>query len=149
MGLLPAKRSGRGYFSLRDEMDGLLRSFFGAEDSNLFAQHSGRLLALDIAEKPNEIVVKADVPGIKSDELDINVHDGILTIKGERREEREEEDARYTLIERSYGAFSRSVSLPTYADPENISAEMDNGTLVLTFGKKEEAQPRSKKIDVK
>ena len=148
MRLLPAKRTGRGYFSLRDEMDGLLRSFFNADDSTISGRQPGRLLALDIAEKEDEIVVKADVPGVSADDLDISVHDGVLSIKGERKEEKEEKEENYTLIERSYGAFSRSVALPSYADPDNISAEMANGTLVLTIGKKEEAQPRAIKINM-
>ena len=120
MVMLPAIRRGGSYFGLRSGIDDLLRSFFANDDLPLARRADGKTLALDISETDKEIVVKADVPGVKPEDLEVSFYDGILTIKGERNEEKEEKKANYSLVERSYGSFSRSISLPSYVDPADI-----------------------------
>lgn len=99
-------------------------------------------LALDVLENDDEFVVKASVPGIKPDDIEITYDNRTLTIKGEIQEETETEDERYHLRERRFGRFSRSITLPTPVDAENIEANYDAGILALHLPKAEEAKPR-------
>jgi HSP20 family protein len=103
--------------------------------------------AVDIFETPEKIVVKAEVPGIPEDAIDIQVAEGTLTLKGERRFEKEEHKGSYHRLERAYGAFQRSFSLPSSIDPERISASYDSGVLSIEMPKREENKPR--KVQVK
>jgi HSP20 family protein len=99
-------------------------------------------LALDVAETDDEFLVKASLPGINPDELEITYNANVLTIKGETREEKETDEKRYHLRERRYGSFSRSVSLPSSVKPEKIEASYDAGVLTLHLPKAEEAKPK-------
>lgn len=99
-------------------------------------------LALDVVENPDSFVVKASVPGVKPDDLEITYNDRVLTIKGEMHEDRAVEQSRYHMRERRYGKFSRSISLPGTIDADHIQANYDAGVLTLTLPKTEEAKPR-------
>jgi len=101
-------------------------------------------MPLDVVENDEEFVVKADVAGIDPDNIEITFTDNNLSIKGETREEREEEgeEGRYHLLERRYGTFSRTISMPGSVDVENIQAETENGVLKIHLPKKEEVKPR-------
>lgn len=101
-------------------------------------------LALDVHETDNAYEVSAAIPGIKAENLNISVHDGVLTISGETSQEtrKENEKTRALMLERSYGKFTRSIRLPQPVNTENIEATLDNGVLHLTLPKTEEAQPR-------
>lgn len=99
-------------------------------------------LALDVVEKADEFVVKASIPGINPDDLDITYNNNILTIKGEVKGENEEKDARYHLQERWSGSFSRSISLPGGVKADDIQASYQAGVLTLHLPKKEELKPR-------
>lgn len=102
--------------------------------------------AVDIAENENELVLTADIPGVKLEEIDIRLEEGTLTISGSRNFENEEQKGGYHRIERSYGSFQRAFSLPESVDPEKVSASYDNGVLKVTLPKKELAKPRSIKV---
>jgi len=104
-------------------------------------------LALDVTETDDEYVVKASIPGISPDDLEISYKNNTLTIKGEMKEEKEVEDAKYHMRERRYGSFGRTISLPTAIDADAIEAGYDQGVLTLHLPKTEEAKP--KKIVVK
>ena len=104
-------------------------------------------LALDVAESENEYMVKASLPGINPDDLEITYTNNILTIKGEVREEQELEEARYHLRERSYGSFARSIILPAGVESDKIEANYEAGVLTLRLPKAEEIKP--KKIAIK
>jgi HSP20 family protein len=104
--------------------------------------------AVDIYETEHELVVKADLPDIKPEELDIRVENNILTIRGERRFEKKVTEDKYLRVERSYGSFSRSFSLANTVNPEAIRAEYKNGVLTLTVPKREEAKPKQIKVNV-
>jgi len=104
-------------------------------------------LALDISEDENEYTVKASIPGIDPDDLDISVTDNALTISGEIKSEEEKEGEQYHLRERRYGRFSRSVNLPAMVDSDKADANFENGVLTLHLPKSEETKP--KRISVK
>jgi HSP20 family protein len=99
-------------------------------------------LALDVAETDDEFLVKASLPGINPDDLDITYNANVLTIKGESKEEKEVDEKRYHLRERHYGSFCRSVSLPSSVKPDKIEASYDAGVLTLHLPKAEEAKPK-------
>lgn len=99
-------------------------------------------LALDVAENADEFVVKASIPGINPDNLEITYNDRQLTIKGEVQEEQEVEETRYHLRERRFGSFSRSLSLPSSINSDQIKASYEAGVLTLHLPKTPEAKPR-------
>lgn len=104
--------------------------------------------AVDICETENELILKADVPEMKMEDLDIQVENGTLTLKGERKFEKKDQDRGYHRIERSYGSFVRAFSLPDYADVEKVAADYKQGVLTVTIPKKEVAKPRAIKVNV-
>ena len=98
--------------------------------------------SFEVKETTEAFVVKADLPGVAEKDLDIGLHNGVLTISGTRAAEERKEGESYALYERQYGSFTRSFSLPDIADGERIEAKLDNGVLTLTIAKKAEAKPR-------
>ncbi|MCC6264906.1 MAG: Hsp20/alpha crystallin family protein [Bryobacterales bacterium] len=104
--------------------------------------------AVDISETENELVLKADLPEMKLEDLDIQLENGTLTLKGERKFEKSDKDRGYHRIERSYGSFVRAFSLPDYADAEKVVADYKDGVLTVTVPKKEIAKPRAIKVSV-
>lgn len=131
----------REMMSLRSSMDRLFdETFFGRQ-----ADWEGQLSwspALDVSETADEYQVKASLPGIEPDDLEITYNNNLLTIKGEMQSEREVEEQRYHLRERRSGSFSRSISLPSTVDAEHIQASYTAGVLTLHLPKLEEAKPR-------
>jgi HSP20 family protein len=119
------------------------------DDSDLgFGESMTVRIPLDVIENDDEFVVKADVAGIKPENIEISYTDNNLSIKGEMSEEREDqEEGRYHLRERCYGSFSRTISMPGTVDVENIEAETENGILMIHLPKKEEVKPR--RIEIK
>lgn len=106
--------------------------------------------AVDIVETENELIVKADVPDMKFEDIDVRLENGTLTLKGERKFEKETtEKGGWHRLERSYGMFERSFMLPETVDAEKVKADYVNGTLTVTLPKKEIAKPRQVKVEVK
>lgn len=104
--------------------------------------------AVDILETENELVIKADLPAVKLENIDVRVEDGTLTLKGERSFEKTENEKGYHRIERSFGSFSRSFVLPETVNPEAVKASFKDGVLTINLGKKEIAKPRQIKVEV-
>jgi HSP20 family protein len=104
--------------------------------------------AVDIYETENELVVKADLPDVNPQDLDIRVENNILTIRGERKFEKNVHEDNYLRIERAYGSFSRSFSLANSVKSESIQADYNNGVLTLSLPKREEAKPKQIKVNV-
>ncbi|MGA2602465.1 MAG: Hsp20/alpha crystallin family protein [Bryobacteraceae bacterium] len=104
--------------------------------------------AVDIFETENEWVLKADLPDVKLENVDIQIENGNLTLKGERKFQKEENGKGYQRVERSYGTFARYFSLPDTVDSENVRADYANGVLTVKLPKKEVAKPRSIKVQV-
>ena len=103
--------------------------------------------AFEVKETPDTFVLRADVPGVAEGDLDINVHNNVLTVSGARVAEERKENESYALYERQFGSFSRSFALSELADGERVEAKLENGVLTLTIAKKAEAKPR--KIAIK
>ncbi len=103
--------------------------------------------AVDIAEQDNQYVMKAEMPGISKDDVKITIESNILTIRGEKKQEKDVKQEHYQRIERSYGSFQRSFTLPGMVKNDNIEAVYNDGVLTITLPKAEEA--RSKHIEVK
>lgn len=102
---------------------------------------------VDIEESSDSLIVRAEVPGVNPEDLDVRFENGVLTIRGERKFENRNNDRNFHRVERSYGTFVRSFTLPTSIDGERISATYENGILELRMPKREEAKPR--KIAIK
>ena len=105
--------------------------------------------AVDIFETADSIVMKAELPGVSRENIDIQVRDNTLTLKGERKFEREVKDENYLRIERSYGAFQRAFSLSTVIQQDKIKAVFKDGVLEVTLPKAEEAKSKQVKVEVK
>jgi HSP20 family protein len=105
--------------------------------------------AVDVVEKPTEFQIVAELPGLEEKNIEVKCADGVLTVKGEKRDEKEEQDKDYFLSERRFGSFQRSFRLPQSVDADKIEAVFKNGLLTLTLPKKAEAQKNEKKIAVK
>ena len=104
---------------------------------------------VDIFETGDEIIVKAEVPGLAKDQIHVEVENGILSLHGERKFEREVKEENYHRVERTYGAFHRSFSLPGSVDAEKVRAEMKDGILEVRLGKREQAKPKQITVAVK
>lgn len=98
--------------------------------------------AVDIKEENDRFLLKADLPGVKPDEIDVTMEDGVLTVRGERSEEKTDEQEGYKRVERFRGSFYRRFTLPDTTDSENISAKYEHGVLELTIPKKPAVQPK-------
>ncbi len=147
MALLPVKRKegGRGSLArLHDEMDDLFRNFFSEGDWPV--RSGSRWPAIDIIEKDGEFMVKAEVPGCKADDIDISVHGNMLTISGEKKQEKEEKEKGYYHVERSYGSFRRDLQLATEVDADKIEATCKDGVLTITLPKSEKAKAVKVKV---
>ena len=103
---------------------------------------------VDIFETDNNLVLKAELPGVDPKEVEVRVEDSTLYLKGQRNFEREVKEENYHRIERSYGSFTRTFALPSSIDPEKVAAEYKDGVLTLTMPKREEARPKTIKINV-
>ncbi len=129
---------------MRKMMDRLFDESFARPFSTALADGYGAgLPALDVYQTDNEIVVKAGLPGVKADEVQISVANGVLSIRGEVKEAKDERQGTYHLRERRYGSFARSISLPTDVDADKAHAEFDDGVLTLTLPKSEQVKPKT------
>ena len=104
--------------------------------------------SVDIFETQNELVVKADLPEVKQEDIAINLENGVLSLKGERKFERKEDKAGYHRMERGYGSFARNFAIPETVDPEKVQAAFKDGVLTVTLPKKEIAKPRAIKVNI-
>jgi HSP20 family protein len=103
---------------------------------------------VDIVENDNDFVVNVELPGVRKEDVKITVNDGVLTVKGEKKQERELKEDQYRRLERSFGAFERSFTLPTTAQSDRIGANYNNGVLMITIPKAEQAKPREIEVKV-
>jgi HSP20 family protein len=136
----------RGESSLQHHLNRLFREAFdhSSDEGNLTTW----VPAVDIYETEHELVVKAELPDIKPEQLDIRVENNILTIRGERKFEKKVDEGSYLRVERSYGTFSRSFALANSVNTEAIKADYQNGVLTLSIPKREEAKPKQIKVNV-
>jgi HSP20 family protein len=114
-----------------------------------FPEETGWIPALDVFEKDNKLVVKAEIPGMKEEDIDVSVVGDTLTIKGERKSETEVKDEDYYRCERSYGSFFRSIPLPSAVDANKIEANYEDGVLEVTLPKTAAAKRKKVKVAAK
>ena len=131
--------------SLQSEMNRLFNTFF---DTPTAGNGGARrwVPAMDLVETDDHFVLKADLPGLSEDDVNIEVEDNVLTVSGERKSEHEDKREGYVRVERSYGSFRRSLTLPEGVDPEAVSASFDKGVLEVRIPKPEQRKPR--KIEI-
>jgi HSP20 family protein len=136
----------RGVSTLQDQINRLFNQSFdrSTEEGSLTPWAP----AVDIFETEHELVVKADLPDVKPEDLDIRVENNILTIRGERKFEKKVTEDKYLRVERTYGSFSRSFSLSSTVNTEAINADYKDGVLTLSIPKREEAKPKQIKVQV-
>lgn len=135
----------RELISLREAMDRLFEESF-VRPFGWLATTGAETLAIDMYETDNDIVVKAAIPGVKPEDIDVTISGDVLTIKGEVKEEKEVKEESYIRKERRYGTFCRSVTLPIEVDVDKAKAEYENGILTLTLPKAEAAKPKVIKV---
>lgn len=144
-------RPGRELATIRDEMNRLFDEFFSGFP---FPERRRGLMegewapTVDVAETDENIIVTAELPGVKQNDVEISVVNDVLTLKGEKKEEKEIKKENYHRIERSYGSFQRSITLPTGVQADKAKATYKDGVLTITIPKVEEAKPKSIKINV-
>jgi HSP20 family protein len=140
--------------SFRSEMDRLFDSFLGGVPSltSLRQGFSGAQVmtpTLDVKENEKEIVVKADLPGMDEKDINLTIHNGVLSLRGEKKSEHTDERENYHVMERSYGSFQRSIRLPDTIDEDKAEARFDKGVLTITLPKRPETVSAQKKIEIK
>jgi len=104
--------------------------------------------SVDISETDSAYLIKGEIPGVKKDDVKVTIQDGMLTIQGERRQEKEEKGKKFHRIECSYGSFARSFRVPSDADENSVKAEFKDGMLNVTLAKSEKAKPKSINVSV-
>lgn len=132
--------------SLQDEMNRLFMTSLPRTFGNEDLASGGWSPSVDIFESENEIVLEAELPGMKREDFEVSIENNVITLKGERRFEKKEESDNYHRVERSYGSFTRSFSLPRTVSAEETTADFKNGVLRVSLPKKEEAKAR--KIEI-
>jgi HSP20 family protein len=131
--------------ALDRNIENLFDSFFGS--SRAFARVADWTPSLDVKETRDELVITADLPGIKKEDIVLKVEQGVLSISGERKSEQSKDGEGWHRVERSYGSFLRSVALPQGVDENKVRAEYKDGVLKVQVAKSEAAKPRSITID--
>jgi HSP20 family protein len=137
----------REFTTLQDRMNRLFQHSYGEGQEESLT--SGAFApAVDVYEDEHNLTLKIEVPGIDEKDLDIRVENNTLTVHGERKFEKEEKEENYRRIERQYGSFTRSFTLPNTVDPDSIQANYDKGVLKIRLGKKAEAKPKQIRVNV-
>ena len=138
--LTPYRRGVNLFGSFRHEMEDLFDRFFSDDGSNGQAQIAWAP-HVDVEETDKEFLIKADLPGVDPKDVDIQVVDNVLTVRGEKKEQKEEKK-NFHRVERFAGSFYRAISLPTGADAEKVAATSTNGVVTISIPKRPESQPK-------
>src|SRR6202043_1439122 len=137
----------REFSTLQDRMNRLFRETQGnSQDETLTS--SSFAPAVDVYEDEHNVTLKIEVPGIDEKDIDVRVENNTLTVHGERKIEKEEKEENYRRVERQYGSFTRTFTLPQTVDTENVSATYEKGVLKISLPKKAEAKPKQIKVNV-
>ena len=136
----------REFSTLQDRMNRLFRESYEGQDQSLAT--SSFAPAVDVYEDEHQVTLKIEVPGIDEKDIDVRVENNTLTVTGERKIEKEEKQENYRRVERQYGSFTRTFTLPHTVDAEKVSADYDKGVLKISLPKKAEAKPKQIKVNV-
>ena len=128
-------------FSLHNEMGRIFGDLFAPHEGGTEAEETAWMPTVDISETENGYEIRAELPGVSEDDVNVSVTDNVLTVKGEKRQEEETEGKNYHRVERRYGSFQRSFTLPRHIETEAIKAEFKDGVLTLGIPKAEVAKP--------
>ena len=144
---------GFGQLPTFEDMDTRMRkmiegNILAPSDFGLFAESLGFLPATDITETKDQVTITVELPGLEKKDLDIDVDGDLLTVRGEKTEEKTEDDKKYHCVERTYGSFQRSFMLPRTVDSARISAEFEKGVLKVMLPKTAEAKAKGRKVDI-
>ena len=142
------KRGGKEISRLGSELDSLYDRFFSSGPMIPWRSLREKELfpVLDVSEGKKEIAVKAEIPGVEADDLDVSLDGRTLTIKGEKKQEKEEKDENYHRMERSYGYFRRTIQLPADVDPSKVEASYKRGILMVVLKKTKETEAKKIKV---
>jgi HSP20 family protein len=145
---------GRGFANplatFRQEMDRLVQSFFGGSDFHPFGRRSGTFMPqVDVADTDKEIKVSVELPGLDDKDVEVSLTKETLTIKGEKKEEKEEKGKDYYRSERSFGSFTRTIPLPVEIDAEKAEASFEKGVLMVNLPKTKQVISETKKVAIK
>ena len=141
------------FTSFRREMDRLFDDFFAPMETRSFAAPAqagaGPWPSVDVTETDRAYVVTAELPGIELKDIDLSLHDNALTVRGEKRAQRDEEDNGRRYSERSFGRFERTIPFPTEVDADRVEASCENGVLTVTLPKNARAQDKTRRIEIR
>ena len=138
----------QGFSTLQDRINRAFRESYRGEGSDESLTTSSFAPAVDVYEDQHQVSLKIDVPGIDEKDIDVRVENNTLTVTGERKIEKEEKEENFRRVERQYGSFTRTFTLPQTVDTENVAATYDKGVLKITLPKKAEAKPKQIKVNV-
>jgi HSP20 family protein len=138
----------REFSTLQDRMNRLFRESYGPEGRDESLTTSQFAPPVDVYEDEHNVVLKVEVPGIDEKDIDVRVENNILTVHGERKVEKEEKEENFRRVERQYGSFTRTFTLPSTVDAERIQADYDKGILKIVLPKKAEAKPKQIKVNI-
>jgi HSP20 family protein len=138
----------RDVLALQNRMNSLFQDYNRAQGEADTLATAAFVPPVDVYEDEHNIVLKLEVPGLKENELDIQLENNLLTVKGERKFEKEEKEENFHRIERRYGSFYRSFTIPSTVNSENVKASYDAGVLRIELEKPAEARPKQIKVEV-
>jgi HSP20 family protein len=138
----------RDVVSLQSRLNSLFQDYGRGQNDTDALSAASFAPPVDIYEDENKLVLKLETPGIRQEDLDIQIENRTLTVRGERKLDREEKQENFHRVEHRYGTFARTFSLPSTVDPESVVASYDSGILKLEFAKRAEAKPRQVKVNV-
>jgi HSP20 family protein len=138
----------REFVTIQDRMNRLFRDSFGPEGREEALTSTTFAPPVDVYEDEHNVTLKIEVPGIEEKDIDVQIENNTLTVHGERKYEKEEKEENYRRVERQYGNFTRTFSLPNTVDQDSVQADYDKGVLKIKLAKKAEAKPKQIKVNV-
>ena len=138
----------REFATLQDRMNRLFRESFNDAGRDESLTTTTFAPAVDVYEDEHNVTLKVEAPGIDEKDIDIRVENNLLTVHGERKIEKEEKEENFCRVERQYGSFTRSFTLPSTVDPGQVTARCDKGVLKINLAKKAEAKPTQIKVNI-
>jgi len=138
----------REFVTIQDRMNRLFRDSYGTQGPEEALTNTTFAPPVDVYEDEHNVTLKIEVPGIDEKDIDVRIENNTLTVHGERKYEKEEKEENYRRVERQYGSFTRTFTLPTTVDQESVQADYDKGVLKIKLAKKAEAKPKQIKVNV-
>ena len=138
----------REFVTLQDRMNRLLRDSYGPEGQNEALTTTSFAPPVDVYEDEHNVTLKIEVPGIDEKDIKVHIENNTLIVQGERKFEKEEKEENYRRVERQYGSFTRTFTLPNTVNHDNVQADYDKGVLKIKLAKKAEAKPKQIKVNV-